>query len=435
MQVSVESTGSLERRMTVEVPEERVEQEVKSRLQRLARTTKMDGFRPGKVPMHVVKRRYGGQVRQEVIGEVMQSTFYEAVGQENLRPAGLPDIEPRKIDEGENLEYTATFEVFPELELPTLEGVELEKTTAGVTDADVDKMIQTLREQHTDWQPVEREAQDGDRVRIDFRGAIDGEEFSGGRGEDVPVTLGGGRMIEGFEEGLKGAKAGEERSLDLTFPEDYPYDEVAGKQAQFDVTVRQVEAPELPELDEAFAAKFGVTEGGVEALRKEVRDNMERELADAVQGQNKQKVLDRLLELVAVEVPRALVENEAQSLAEQMKQQMHVPQGKEGPDLDTSMFQEQAERRVKLGLLLSELIRQQGLKADPEKVRARVEAIASSYEDPNEVVNWYYSDPRRLQDVESVVLEDAVVDWALEQGEVKESESSFEEVMNQARSA
>lgn len=434
MQVSVESTGDLGRRMTVEVPEDRIRDEVNNRLKRLAKTTKMDGFRPGKVPLSVVKGRYGDQVRQEVIGEVMQSTFYEAVNQENLRPAGLPDIEPTSIEEGNDLAYTATFEVFPEIEAPSVEGIEVEKPTAEVTDADVDKMIETLQEQHTEWEPVERGAQDGDRVRIDFHGTIDGEEFNGNSGEDVPVTLGGGRMIPGFEEGMSGAAAGEERALDLTFPEDYPYSEVAGKAVHFEVTVRQVEAPKKPELDEAFAAKFGVSEGGIEAFRKEVRENMERELAQALQNQVKQRVLDRILETTPVEVPQSLVDEEAQSLANQMKQQMHIPEGKEAPGLDLAMFQDQAVRRVKLGLVLSELIQANGLSPDPNKVRERVETIASSYEQPEEVVNWYYADKRRLQDVETVVLEDTLVEWVLGQANVTEKPSSFEEIMNEAQS-
>ncbi|HKJ75654.1 MAG TPA: trigger factor [Gammaproteobacteria bacterium] len=435
MQVSVESTGDLGRRMTVEVPEDRIRDEVNNRLKRLAKTTKMDGFRPGKVPLSVVKGRYGDQVRQEVIGEVMQSTFYEAVNQESLRPAGLPNIEPTSIEEGNDLAYTATFEVFPEIELPGMEGLEIEKPTAEVTEADVDKMIDTLKQQHTEYQPVDRPAQENDRVRVDFHGTIDGEEFNGNSGEDVPLTLGGGRLIEGFEDGVIGASAGETRSLDLTFPEDYPYNEVAGKPVHFEVTVKQVEAPEEPEVDDAFAAKFGVTEGGIEAFRKEVRDNMERELSQNLQNQVKQRVLDKVLEVTEIDIPQSLVDQEAQTLANQMKQQMHVPEGKEGPDLDTSMFQDQAARRVKLGLVLSELVRANGLTADPNKVRERVETIASSYEQPEEVVNWYYADRSRLQDVETVVLEDTVVDWILGQADVKEQTTSFEEVMNEAQQA
>lgn len=435
MQVSVESTGGLERRMTVEVPEDRIRDEVNNRLKRLAKTTKMDGFRPGKVPLSVVKGRYGDQVRQEVIGEVMQSTFYEAVNQENLQPAGLPNIEPTSIEEGNDLAYTATFEVFPEIEPPSMEGLEIEKPAAEVTEADVDKMIDTLKQQHTEFQPVERAAQRGDRVRVDFHGTIDGEEFNGNSGEDVPVTLGSGRLIEGFEEGVIGASAGENRSLDLTFPEDYPYSEVAGKPVHFEVTIKQVEEPHEPELDDEFAAKFGVTEGGIEAFRKEVRDNMERELSQNLHNQVKQRVLDKVLEATEIDIPQSLVDQEAQTLANQMKQQMHVPEGKEGPDLDTTMFQDQAARRVKLGLVLSELVRANGLTADPNKVRERVETIASSYEQPQEVVNWYYADKSRLQDVETVVLEDTVVDWILGQAEVKEKTTSFEEVMNEAQQA
>jgi trigger factor len=433
MQVSVEATSGLERRMTVQVPEERVEKEIEGRLQRLARTAKLKGFRPGKVPMNVVKSQYGAQVRQEVVGDVIQSSFYEAVVKENLRPAGLPTIEPKSLDAGKSIEYTATFEVMPEVTPASLKGVKLEKVSAEVTDADVDTMLETLRKQRTRWDAVERGAKDGDRVVIDFKGTIEAEEFKGNEGKQVPVVIGAKRMITGFEEGLVGTKAGQTLTLDLKFPEEYGYKEVAGKPVQFAVTVHRVEEPHLPELDDEFAKSFAVTEGGVEALRKEVRQNMERELEQAVIGRVKQSIMDKLIELNAIDLPKALIKQEAEQLAAQMRQNMHIPAGKSGVNLDSAMFEDQARRRVGLGLVLSEIIKRNELKADPAKVREQVEKVASTYERPQDVINWYYADRNRLAEVESLVLENQVVEWALKEADVTETKSSFNDLMNRGQ--
>lgn len=430
MQVSVETTSGLERRMTVEVPEERIEKEVQRRLQQLARTTNLKGFRPGKVPMKVVASRFGNDVRQEVVTEVIQSTFYEAASQEKLTPAGLPQIESKSLDAGKAVEYVATFEVMPEIEAASLDGVTLEKQVASIGDADIDKMFDTLREQRTEWVAVEREAKEGDRVIVDFKGTIDGEEFAGNEGKQVPLTLGGKRMIEGFEEGLVGAKAEEERTLDLVFPEDYASKELAGKAVQFAVSVSAVEEARLPEIDDDFVAAFGVTEGGVEAFRSEVRDNMVREMEQTIGSKLKQLVMDKLIEINEIELPKALIDNESQALAQQMQQNMQTPAGKEGVDLDPSVFEEQARRRVTLGLILSDLIKRNELKASEDELRAKVESIAASYEHPDEVVKWYFGDRSRLGEIESLVLEDRVVDWVLENAEVTEVESSFNEIMN-----
>lgn len=432
MQVSVEETGSLERRLNVAVPQDRIEKEVQSRLQRLSRTAKVKGFRPGKVPMKVVAQQYGKQVRDEVVGEVIQSSYFEAVSQEKLQPAGMPSIEPKVLEEGKDLEYTATFEVMPRIELAEVSGAKLEKAVAEITDEDLEKMMDSLRQQRTSWKEVKRKAKKGDRLNIDFNGTIEGEEFSGNSGKDVPITLGSGRMIEGFEKGLTGAKAGEELTLDLQFPEDYGHKEVAGKPVQFQVTVNKVEAPEMPEIDEEFAKSFGIGDGSLDALHQEVRQNMEREMKQAISARNKQAAMDKLMELNKVDVPAALVEQEAEALKRQMMQQMHTPQGKSGIDLDASMFREQAERRVTLGLVLSELIKDKGIKVSEEQLRAKVEEIASTYEKPEEVVNWYFADKKRLSEVESLALEDAVVDWVFAQGDVSELKSSFDEVMGRA---
>ena len=434
MQVSVESTGNLERRMTVEVPEDRIVEAVESRLKRMVKTVKLKGFRPGKVPFKVVKQRYEGQVRQEVVGELMQSTFYEALGQEKLRPAGTPSIEPAAGASGAGLAFTATFEVYPEIELASFEGARLEKPVSGVQDADIDEMVETIRKQHLQWEPVERAAEDGDRVVIDFVGSIDGEAFKGGEGKQVPVQLGEGRMIAGFEEGLKGAKPGEERTVEVTFPETYQVAELAGKPAQFAVTVHAVEASRLPELDEDFVKSLGVEDGSVEALRQEIRGNMERELEQALNARTKQAVMDKLLELNKVDLPKAMVETEAQHLMEQTSQNLMSQGGRrEDFKLAPEMFQEQAERRVALGLLLAELIRAQGIKADPEKVKATVQRVAEPYEHPEEVMKWYFSDRQRLAEVESMVLEDEVVAWVLEHAQVEEKTVPFKEVMYPSR--
>lgn len=432
MQVSVEETGGLERRLNVAVPQERIENEVQSRLQRLSRTAKVKGFRPGKVPMKVVAQQYGKQVRDEVVGEVIQATYFEAVNQEKLQPAGMPTIEPKVMEQGKDLEYTATFEVMPQVELAEVAGTKLEKIVADVTDADLEKMMENLRQQRAGWKEVKRKAKKGDRLNIDFTGTIEGEEFSGNSGQNVSITLGSGRMIDGFEKGLTGAKTGEELTLELQFPEDYAHKEVAGKPAQFQIKVNKVEAPDLPEIDEEFAKSFGIGDGSLESLHQEVRQNMEREMKQALAARNKQVAMDKLMELNKVEVPAALIGQEAESLKQQMAQQMHTPQGKSGVDLDADMFKEQAERRVTLGLVLAELIKSKDIKVNEEQVRAKVEEIASTYEKPDEVVKWYYADKKRLSEIESLALEDAVVDWVFAQGKVSEKKSSFDEVMGRA---
>lgn len=429
MQVSVETTNGLERRMTVELPVERIESEVQSRLQRASRNVRVKGFRPGKVPLKVVAQQYGRQIRDEVVGELIQSSYFEAVGQQSLHPAGMPSIQPTVNEPGKNLQYTATFEVMPEVTLAEFAGVKLEKRVASVSDADLDNMLQTLRKQRASWEVVERAAVDGDRLNIDFKGTIDGEEFAGNAGQAVPVTIGAKRMIDGFEEGLVGARAGDDLTLNLTFPEAYAHKEVAGKPVQFSVKVNSVEEAKLAELDEEFAKSFGIGDGSLEGLQLEVRKTMEREMKQALLEGNKQAVMDKLLELNQIDVPQALVESEAESLKQQMQQQMYAPQGKSGVQLDTSMFRDQARRRVSLGLIMSELIKSKGLKADKDKVRAKVEDLASTYDDPQQVIDWYYGDKSRLSQIESLVLEDAVVDWVFDQADVTETSGSFDAVM------
>ncbi len=427
MQVSVEATGSLERRMTVEVPEERIEGEVQSRLQKLTKTVKLNGFRPGKVPFKVVQKNFGAQVRDEVLGEVVQSTYFEALTSENLNPAGYPSIETQ--DKGsEGFTYIATFEVMPEIKPAGFDGVSIEKKTVTIGDDDIDSMIATIQKQRAEYKAIDRAIKEDDRVNIDFEGTIDGEAFQGNSGKAVPVVIGSKRMIEGFEDGLVSKMAGDEFALDLTFPEDYAHKAVAGKPVQFQVKINSVEEVLLPEINDEFVKSLGIEEGTVEKLREEIAANMEREVEQRTKASMKESVMDKLIELNQIDVPVALIESEANALLEQMKQQMHAPAGK-GIDLDKSMFEPQAKRRVALGLIISELVKENELKADADKVRKQIEDMASSYEKPEEVISWYYGDKKRLAEIESIVLEQVVVDWIASQVEVKEVPATFSEVM------
>lgn len=430
MQVSIETTGGLERRLTVGVPAERIEKEVTARLQKALPNVRIDGFRPGKVPMRVVKQRYGAGVRQEVAGEVMSQTFYEAVEQENLRPAGAPSIEPKNLQEGRDFQYIATFEVFPEFEIAELKGKEVESIEAEVTDADVDEMVDTLRKQQGTWPDVDDAAIDGDRVNIDYAGTRDGEPFDGGSAEGSDLILGSGRMIEGFESGLLGAKAGDERTLSLSFPDDYHSEDLQGAAVEFKVTVNKVSRMELAELNEEFFEKLGVKEGGEDGFRKELRDNMERELKNGVQAKIKNQVMEALIESHDIQIPQVLIKNEINALRQQSVQQFGGDAGQfDASMLPDELFSEQAERRVKLGLIMGEIIRQRDLKPDPDKVRSTLEDMASSYENPEEVVDWYYQNEQQLASVEGATLEQQVVDQLLADMKLVEKPMSYKEAV------
>ncbi len=431
MQVSVETTSGLERRMTVAIEEDRIAQAVDSKLREIAPTVRIKGFRPGKVPFKVVKQQYGNQVRADVVNEVLQSTFYEALSQENLHPAGAPVFDTNESAPGKGLEYTATFEVYPEIALGSLADQEIEKPSVEITEQDIDNMIDRIRRQHVTWETSDAAAEKGDRVTIDFKGTIDGEAFEGGEGRDVAVELGSGRMIDGFEDGLIGAASGDEVTLDLQFPEDYHATELAGKPVQFVVQVKTVEKPVLPPVDEAFAKKMGVESGDIEELRKDVLENMELELGKQLKAKLKEKVMDTLLAVNTIDIPRSLIDNEAEALRNQMVQNL-TSQGLTRTDtssLDIGMFTEQAERRVRLGLIMNEIVKENDIKVEAENVRALVEEIARPYEQPEEVVKWYYADKRRLGEVESLALEEQVVEWALEQVKVVDTTATFDEIM------
>lgn len=437
MQVSIETTSGLERRLTVGVPAERIESEVDSRLQKAAGNVRLPGFRPGKVPMKVMRQRFGAGVRQEVLGEVMSQTFQEAVVQEKLRPAGQPSIEAKSLEAGKDLEYVATFEVFPEVDVVEIKGFDIEQPVAEVTDADVDNIIEVFRKQQGSWQTVEREARDGDKVNINYTGTRDGEAFEGGSAENSDLELGSGRMIPGFEDGIVGMQAGQEKTLQLNFPEDYHKEDLQGAAVEFAVAVNAVQEMVPAPLDETLFAKYGVEEGGLDTFRSEVRQNMARELKNAVQGKVKQQVMDTLLEAhESLEVPQALVSREIDAMRGQMFQQFG---GAAGKDLDLKsllpddMFKDNAERRVKLGLVLAELVSKLDLKADGAKVREAVEELASTYQDPEEVVNYYYSNQEQLAAIESRVLEDQMVAKLLENANIVEKQCSYQEAIGQAQ--
>lgn len=430
MQVSVESAGGLQRTIKVAVPEERIEKVVQNRLQNLTRTVKIKGFRTGKVPLKVVKQHYGSQVRQEVLGEVIQSTFYEAVTQENLRPAGSPSFDTQQMEAGKGLEYSATFDVYPEIKICDLSTVTVTKPVCEIGDADIDAMIDTIRQQQVTWEEVDRPAEDGDRVTINFKGTIDGEVFEGGEGEGMSVELGKGRMIKGFEEGMLGMKNEEERTLDLSFPDEYHAKDLAGKAVQFSIQAKKIEAAKLPEIDAEFAKRLGVADGDLDKMRDEVRSNMQRELDGALKNKAKQEVMDKLLDANKIDVPESLIQGEAEHLMNQMGNNL-MGQGMKREDvkLDPSMFKEQAVRRVALGLIMAEIVKQQEIKADADKVKSYIDSVAKTYEKPEEVVKWYYSDKQRLTEVESMVLEEQLVDWILGQAKIEEKSYSFSELM------
>lgn len=427
MQVSVENTSALERRMTIGVPAERIETEVNKRLQQTARKAKIPGFRPGKVPMSVIRQRYEDGARQEALGDLIQATFYEAVVEQKLNPAGAPSVEPKAFEKGKDLEYVATFEVFPEFSVAGFESVNVERLSADVADSDLDNMLEILRKQNVRYEAADRAAANEDQLNIDFVGKIDGEAFAGGSATGTQLVLGSGRMIPGFEDGLVGAKAGEERVLNLTFPEDYQNLELAGKTAEFTVTVNTVSAPTLPELNEAFFNQFGIKEATLEGFRTEVRKNMERELRQAIKSKVKNQVMDGLLAANPIEVPKALLENEVNRLRVQAVQQFG---GNIKPDqLPAELFEEQAKRRVELGLIVAEVVKQFDLKPDEARVRELIQEMASAYQEPEQVVAWYYKNEQQMNEVRSVVLEEQVVDTVLQKASVTDKAVSYEEAV------
>jgi trigger factor len=433
MQVSIEKSQGLERRMKVQVPAERLEREMDDRLKSLSKRAKVDGFRPGKVPFKVLKQRFGDQVRTDVVNDLLQTSYNEALAQQKLNPASGPriDLKDNKVPaEGDSLEYTAVFEVYPEIALKGVDGIKIERPVAEVAASDIDAMVDNLRHQRADWEAVERAAKDGDRVLIDFEGSVDGVPFPGGKGERVPVVLGEKRMLPDFEKGLEGIKAGEPREFGVKFPDDYHAKELAGKAARFKVAAHAVEGQVLPALDDEFCKSFGITEGGIEKLRSEVSENMKRELDDTIRRKLKDQALDALLKANKLDLPKSLVDDEIERLRHDALVRIGVRDSKKASELPRELFEEQAVKRVSLGLLVGEIINQQKLSVDPKRVDERLQRMAGEYSTPAEAVRSFRANQDIMRQVETLVLEEQAVDWLLGKAAMTDKPTTFKDLMN-----
>ena len=434
MQVSVETTEGLERKLVVNVPAEKIETEVQNRLQNLVAKVRIDGFRPGKVPFKIVQQRYGNDVRQEVARDMVQSTLYEALQEQKLTPAGTPYIEPGDINQGQDFSYTATFEVFPEVKFKELDGVEVEQLAAEVDEKDIEQMITRLQEQNKEYMETAKASKDGDKLVIDFEGFIDGEAFEGGKAKDFELTLGSNTMIPGFESQLADVKVGEEKEIEVTFPEDYGHKDLAGKVATFKIKVNKVQEGVLPELNEEFVKKFNIESGKLEELKADITKNMTRELARQVKQLNKERAFDAFINHNELTLPNALVDREIDQMKKDMVKRIFGNQQKvdesQIPELPRDMFESQAKRRVHLGLLVSEYVQQHELKADQEKVDAMLEELAAAYQKPDEFKSWYRENKQQMTELEAVVVEDLVVEKLLSNANVKDKTLSYDEAMN-----
>lgn len=428
------AANSLERRFDMTVPLAEIDKEIEQRLRQISKTAKMAGFRPGKVPFKLVAQQYGGQARSEAIGAAVERAFGEKVREQNLRVAGYPRIEPKPGDDATALEFSAVFEVYPDIVIGDVSSQAIEKPSLEVTDAEVDKTIEVLRKQRVDYVVADRPAEKGDRVFIDFVGRKDGVEFPGGKGNDYPVVLGAGEMLPDFETAIEGLAEGASKTFDLTFPEDYNAKDLAGQTVQFEITAKMVQAPQLPEVDAAFAISLGVADGDLATMRAEIRTNLEREVKKRIQARIKNHVMEALLAATPIDVPTALVEAESRQMAAAALQDFERRGGntKNMPPIQPSWFTNQATRRVKLGLIVAELVRSNELQAKPEQVRALIDEFAETFEDPKEVVRWYYSQPERLGEAEGLVVENNVVDWVLSKANVSDKAIAFDELMGNA---
>jgi trigger factor len=430
MQETVESLGALERRIDLTVPAEAIDKEVQTRLNKLARTVKMPGFRPGKVPLKMIAQTYGAQVHAEVLNDKVGEAFSSAVTAGNLRVAGAPRLEPRTLEGSQDLAFSATFEVYPEIALGDLTGAEIQRATCSVGDAEIDRTLEIMRKQRATYEDVDRAAADADVATIDFKGTLDGTPFDGGTATDFPFALGQGRMLPEFEAAVAGMRPGESKTFPLTFPADYTAKDLAGKAVQFEVTLKKLQQPVLPPLDPQFAKSLGIADGDVDKMRSEIRTNLEREVASRLRARTKDSVMAALLGSANFDVPRSLVEGETGRLAEAARNDM-VARGMSAKDapLPLELFAPQAERRVRLGLLLGEVVRTNNLQPRPDQIRKLVEDMAQSYERPQEVINWYLSDRKRLGELENVALEDNVTNWVLQRAKVVETPVAFDELM------
>lgn len=434
MQVTVETLEGLERRLNITVPAANIEDTVAAELRKIAKNRRFDGFRKGKVPMKMVAQMYGQSVRQDVMGEVIQRHFIEAIVKEKINPAGAPTFAPVEVAEGQDLVFNATFEVYPEVEIKGLENISVEKPAVDVKDADVEEMIATLRKQQATWTEADTAVEEGTRATIDFLGSIDGEEFEGGKAEDFPLEIGAGRMIPGFEDGVIGKTAGMEFDIEVTFPEDYHAENLKGKAAKFAIVVKKVETQALPEINDEFVAKFGVKEGGVDALQAEVRKNMQRELTQAVKNRIKEQALDGLVKENEIDVPAALIDQEIGVLRQQAAQRFGG-NAEAADQLPRELFEEQAKRRVVVGLLLGELIKSEKIEANDEKVKAMISEMASAYEDPTEVIAYYEQNEQMMNNMRNLALEEQAIDAIIGKAQVSEKEVSFNDLMNQQQPA
>ncbi len=431
MQVSVETTSSIERRMTIGVPADQIEREVEERLQKTAKTARINGFRPGKVPVKVVKKRYGQGVRQEVIGEVMRNSYVQALTQEKVKPVGYPRFEPKTVEEGKDLEFIAIFEVYPEIELADLAELKIETPTVEIKEKDIKNMIDSLRRQHGTLKSVKRKSKKKDLLTLDYVGYMDGEAFQGGTGKDQKITLGSNQMIAGFEDGLIGSKAGESVTLELTFPEDYANEELAGKDVKFEVDVKVVEDTILPEMDEEFFSKYGVDCKTEEDFKAEVIKNMERELDNAIGNKLKQQIVEGMSEANEIDMPASMVEEEINRMKQEALQQFGGGQQLDVSQLPSELFKDQATQRVKTGLLFAAVVKENEIKPDDEAVEAKIQEIASAYEAPAEVIEFYGKQENRAQ-VEAVVVEDAVVELVKAKAKGKKVKMSYEDAIKSA---
>lgn len=432
MQANLETLSGLERRLSVAVPLAEIETEVQSRLKHIGRTAKMPGFRPGKVPFKVVQQQYGAQVRQEVLGATIEKSFGDAVREQNLRVAGYPKFDPATPADGAaEFQYSATFEVYPEIKVGDITGKAIDRVALDVGDAEIDKTLEIMRKQRVTFDAADKAAENGDRLQISYAGAIDGVPFDGGKADNQNVVLGEGRLLPDFEKSLAGMKSGETKSFDLKFPDDYHGKEVAGKSARFDVSVSEVAAPKLPPVDGEFAKTLGVEDGDVAKMRAEVKANLEREVKQRLKAKTKDQVMQTLLDSTPLVTPKSLIDMEIQTLQNMARENM-AARGmpvKDDMPMPAEIFEAQAQRRVSLGLILGEVVRNNGLHAKPEQVKAAVELQAQSYEHPQEVVKWFYSQPDRLRDIESIVLEENVVEWALSVAKAEDKTITFDELM------
>jgi trigger factor len=428
MQVTVESTGTLERRMRVELPAERIEKEVDSRLKSVGKNVKIKGFRPGKVPAKVVKQRYGAQIRQEVLSDLLQQSYSDAVQQEKLNPAGGPKIETESGGDGKSFAYVATFEVMPEVKLEGLDKIKVEKPDVEIADSDLDDMIENLRKQKATWTEVDRASAKGDRVVVDFEGRLKGEPIEGGQGKEVPVILGQGQMLEDFEKGLTGIKAGDEKTFKVKFPKDYHAEDLQGQKVEFTIHAHRVEEETLPPVDDSLAEMFSVKEGGIERFRKDVLDNMRHEADQKVKSRVREQLMEGLLAANPIEVPKALKHQEMHSMQHEAMQHLGIEDHDKAPPIEN--FAESAEKRVRLGLLMRQLITDEDIRLDEERVREHVEEMCAGYENADEMVEMYLGTPRVRQQVEPVVLEQMAFDRLLEHGKVKAKKVGFKEFMN-----